>query len=47
VTVLPWTPCHPLLHTFFWSLIVLLFGLRHLSETAQPVAMTEAQLFGG
>jgi hypothetical protein len=47
VTVLPWTPFHPLLHTFFLSLIDLPFGLRHHGAAAQAETVTEAQLFGG
>jgi hypothetical protein len=47
VTVLPWTPFHPLLQTFFLSLIGLPFGLRHHGAAAQPETVTEAQLFGG
>lgn len=46
VTVLLWTPFHPLLHTFL-LLIDFPFGLRHLGEAAQLETITEARLFGG
>jgi hypothetical protein len=47
VMVAPLAPFHPLLHTFFLSLIDLPFRLRSLGTVSQHEATMEPQLFGG